>query len=199
VSRLLALTWLLLAVVACTPTRDRNADAASVVDSFIAARQARDLEATMACFVDQPEMRSSLGVGWTGRDAVRAIMAYRLTDTYALSSDVRAVGDRAIWTEHVRRGVAGSPAAVFDEDVEAIVVNGRIASLITYGGGAHPTLAGESVEGPALANLFVPLTTLFLVAGAVLAWPPATGVQQTPAPLSTHLIDGLRDYVARRG
>ena len=33
---------------------------------------------------------------------------------------------------------------------------------------------------------------------AVLAWPASGGVQ-TAYPVSTHLIDGLRDYVARRG
>ena len=152
----------------------------------------------MGWFVEQPEMRSSLGVGWTGRDAVRAIMAYRLTDTYTLIGDVRVVGNRAIWSEQVRRGVAGSPAAVFDEDVEAIVDSGRIVSLETFVGGAHPTLASAPVQRSALADLFVQITTLLLVAGAVLAWPTSSGAQ-TPYPVSTHLIDGLRDYVARRG
>jgi hypothetical protein len=187
---------LLLAGIACVQAPKE--DVSGVVENFIAARDARNLEATMGWFVDQPEMRSSLGVGWTGRDAVRAIMAYRLTDTYTLISDVRVVGNRAVWSEQVRRGVAGSPAAVFDEDVEAIVDRGRIVSLETFVGGSHPTLAAEPVQRSALADLFVPLTTLCLVAGAVLAWPSSGGVQ-TRYPVSTHLIDGLRDYVARRG
>jgi hypothetical protein len=173
-------------------------DVGAVVTSFIAARDARNLEATMAWFVDQPEMRSSLGVGWTGRDAVRAIMAYRLTDTYTLIGDVRVVGNRAIWSERVRRGIAGSPVAVFDEDVEAIVQGGRITSLETFVGGAHPSSGIQPVQRSALTDLFVPLTTLFLVAGAVLAWPASGGVP-TPYPVGTHLIDGLRDYVAIRG
>jgi hypothetical protein len=189
---------LLVACVACVqPTRSE--DAGTVAASFIAARDARNLETTMGWFIDQPEIRSSLGVGWTGRDAVRAIMAYRLTDTYTLISDVRVVGNHAIWSEHVRRSVAGSPAAVFDEDVEAVVNGGRIASLETFVGGAHPTLAGQPVQRVAMADLFVPLTTLFLVAGAVLAWPSSTAAPSTSYPISTHLIDGLRDYVARRG
>src|SRR5712691_6639278 len=188
---------LLLTGVACVqaaPGEDVN----GVIANFIAARDARDLEATMGWFVEQPDMRSSLGVGWTGRDAVRAIMAYRLTHTYTLIGDVRVVGNRAIWSEQVRRGVAGSPAAVFDEDVEAIVDGGRIVSLETFVGGAHPTLAGAPGQRSAIADLFVPITTLLLVAGAVLAWPTSSGAQ-TPYPVSTHLIDGLRDYVARRG
>jgi hypothetical protein len=63
---------------------------------------------------------------------------------------------------------------------------------------AHPTVAAEPVQRSGVADLFVPLTTLFLVAGAVLAWPSASAAE-TSYPVSTHLIDGLRDYVARRG
>ena len=38
----------------------------------------------MDCFGDQPEMRTSLGVSWSGREAVRAVMAYRLNDEYTV-------------------------------------------------------------------------------------------------------------------
>ena len=69
----LLLALLLMACVACVQPTPSD-DVGTVAASFIAARDARSLEATMGWFVDQPEMRSSLGLGWTGRDAVRAIM-----------------------------------------------------------------------------------------------------------------------------
>jgi hypothetical protein len=169
-----------------------------VVEKFLAARQQRDLEATMECFAATPEMRTSLGVGWSGRDAVRAIMSYRLTDTYSVS-DMRVAGHRATWSEHVRRSVAGSPFAVFDEEVEAIVVDGHITSLVTYVGGAHPAAAVEPAPQLSVGtDLLVPFSILVLVATAVMVWPPPVSVQ-TRRVTSGHLLNGLRDYVARRG
>ena len=120
-----ACALVLIGLVGCARIASPDEDAAWVVERFLAARQDRNLDATMDTFGDWPEMRSSLGVGWTGRDAVRAIMAYRLTDAYTVG-DLRVVGNRVVWSEHVRRSVSGSPIANFDEDVEAIVVGGRI-------------------------------------------------------------------------
>src|SRR5262245_43748061 len=112
------LAVLMLCLVGCSMRPTPNEDARLVVAQFLAARAARNLEATMECFVAQPEMRSSLGVGWTGREAVKAIMAYRLTDTYKVG-DLHVNGDRVSWSEHVTRnagapptpGVGRSPAA----------------------------------------------------------------------------------------
>jgi hypothetical protein len=47
-------------------------------------------------------------------------------------------------------------------------------------------------------DLLVPLGVLVLVMAAVMAWPPPAPLQ-TPRVASGHLLDGLRDYVARRG
>lgn len=189
----------LLVLVGCAPTGGPDEEARTVVERFIGARQDRNLEATMDCFGDWPEMRSSLGIGWSGRDAVRAIMAYRLTDAYTVG-EVRGVGNRVVWSEHVRRSVSGSPIASFDEDVEAIVSGGRIHSLVTYVGGAHPTLPAESTAPVSHSvDLLASLAILFLVAAAVLVWPQPT-TRLAPGRASTgHLLAGLRDYVARRG
>jgi hypothetical protein len=189
---------LLVAVVGCARHPNPGEDAAWVVERFLAARQDRNLDATMACFGDWPEMRSSLGVGWSGRDAVRAIMAYRLSDAYTVG-DLRVVGNRAVWSEHVRRSVAGAPIANFDEDVEAIVADGRIDSMVTYVGGSHPApLVEASVPFSVSLDLLAPLCILLLVAAAVLVWPQATPLQPRRAATG-HLLAGLRDYVARRG
>jgi len=176
------------------------AEAGAVVESFLAARAARDLDATMAAFDAVPELRSSQGINWSGRDAVRAIMAYRLLDTYTLG-DRYVVGDTVTWTEHVRRTVAaGSPPANFDEDVEATVVRGRIKSLVTYLGGMRlPEPMTARVTAPATAQapapapnpLVLPLSIALLVL-AVLIW-PRTAAEPRRAP-SGALLDGLRRY-----
>jgi len=187
----------LLAVGGCAWAAEPGADAGGVVQRFIQARGAGNLDATMDCFAESPEMRSSLGVGGTGRDAVRAIMAARLANAYTVG-DLRVEGNQVVWSEHVRRNVWGAPVANFDEDVVATVVGGRISSLVTYVGGAHP----PTVAAPKLVSLstdvLVPLGTLLLVAAAVLAWPQTPPLQ--PRRTTTgHLLAGLRDYVARRG
>src|ERR1700730_12382041 len=168
-----ALAIALLALVGCGRGTNPTDSASLIVDKFLAARDTKNLDATMDCFADQPEMRSSLGVGWTGRDMVRAIMAYRLMDSYTVA-DVHVVGDRVIWTEHVRRSMAGFPNATFDEDVEATVINGRIGSMVTYVGGAHPKLTIDANAQPETStNALLPLSILVLIAAAVMVWPPA--------------------------
>ncbi|HLZ25780.1 MAG TPA: hypothetical protein VKV73_00490 [Chloroflexota bacterium] len=191
-----SLVLVLLVVVGCAKPQNPDEDAGWVVERFIVARQDRNLDATMDCFVDRPEMRSSLGVGWSGRDAVRAIMASRLADTYVVG-DMRAVGNRVVWTEHVLRSVAGAQVANFDEDVEAIVVGGRIGSMVTYVGGAHPQPAEATGQVSVSLDLLAPLGTLLLVAAAVLVWPHAP--LQSRRTASGQLLEGLRAYVARRG
>jgi hypothetical protein len=189
---------LLVVVVGCSQSPPPTEDATAVVNRFLAARETRNLEAVMDCFIDQPEMRSSLGVGWAGRDVIRVIMSYRLLDSYTVS-DIRATGNRVIWSEHVRRGAAGSLTANFDEDVEAFVTGGRIGSMVIYVGGTHPTPPAESSpQLSASANLLLPLSILLLVAGAVMVWPP-TAQLHAPRPANGQLLSGLRDYVARRG
>ena len=107
-SRAVVPALVLLGLVACARTSDVDPDktAQAVVERFLVARQDRNLDATMACFAEWPEMRSSLGVGWSGPEAVRAIMAYRMSDSYTVR-DLRAVGNRVIWTEHVHRISSG--------------------------------------------------------------------------------------------
>src|SRR5512132_3724937 len=92
----------LVAIVGCARPPNPDEDAGWVVEKFLAARQDRNLDATMECFGESPEMRSSLGVGWSGREAVRAIMAYRLTDAYTVG-ELRVIGNHVVWSEHVRR------------------------------------------------------------------------------------------------
>jgi hypothetical protein len=188
---------ILLVIIGCARPPNPDEDAGWVVERFIVARQDRNLDATMDCFADWPEMRSSLGVGWSGRDAVRAIMAYRLADAYTVG-DLRVVGNRVIWSEHVRRSVSGSPTANFDEDVEATVVGGRIGSMVTYVGGAHPQPTEMTGQFSVSLDLLAPLGTLLLVAAAVLVWPQAAPMQPRRTA-SGQLLAGLRDYVARRG
>jgi hypothetical protein len=189
---------LLLLVVGCARPAGQEEDAGWVVEKFLVARQDRNLDATMDCFGDWPEMRSSLGVGWSGREAVRAIMAYRLTDAYTVG-ELRVEGNRVVWSEHVRRTVSGSPTASFDEDVEAIVVGGRIGSLITYVGGSHPTMPVPASQPFSVSlDLLVPLSILLLVTAAVMVWPQTTPLRPRRAP-NGQLLAGLRDYVARRG
>jgi hypothetical protein len=204
-TRTRCLIWLglglaLLTSVACGTTQSvaQSDDPRAVVDRFLAAREGKNLDAAMDCFGDQPEMRSSLGVGWTGRDVVRAIMSYRLLDTYTVG-DRTVYGNRVIWSEHVRRGVAGSLSANFDEDVEAVVGGGHILSLVVYVGGTHPPLPTELSPAPSPStSLLVPISILLLVAGAVLIWPPSTPLA-APRPANGHLLSGLREYVDRRG
>jgi hypothetical protein len=124
-------------------------------------------------------------------------MAYRLTDAYTVG-DLRVTGNRVVWSEHVRRSVSGSPIANFDEDVEAIVVGGRIGSMVTYVGGSHPQPVEATGQFSVSLDLLAPLGTLLLVAAAVLVWPQATPMQPRRAA-SGQLLAGLRDYVARRG
>ena len=181
-------------------------DARLVVAQFLAAREARNLEAMMDCFAEQPELHSSLGVGWTGREAVRTIIAYRLNDAYVVG-DLHVRGNRVAWAEHVTRapdgtrqitGAASGPA-VYDQEVEAVVVGGRIVSLITYLGGARPaidTVAADVVSPP--GDLLVPLSVLVLVATSVLVWPSADRIRPA-VPKTGHLMSGLQEYVARRG
>jgi hypothetical protein len=194
----LALALALLAVVGCSPSPPQTEDALAVVTRFLAARETKNLEAVMDCFVDQPEMRSGGATAWAGRDVIRVIMSYRLLDSYTVS-DLHATGNRVIWSEHVRRGAAGALTATFDEDVEAIVTNGRIGSMVVYVGGTHPAPPAEA--SPQLstgANLLLPLSILLLVAGAVMVWPPSAPLP-APRPANGQLLSGLRDYVARRG
>ena len=186
---------LLLGLAGCARAAD-DTDPAWVAEKFIAARQSRDLSATMDCFVEQPELRSSVGVGWTGRDAVRTIMASRLGDTFTVGQ-VRVAGDHVTWSEHVRRG-GGAVGTIFDQEVEAIVVGDHIARLETFVAGTHP-VAAESVPVAFNADLLVPLGVLLLVALAVLVWPPPR-----PAPggwpgQHGYLLSGLREYMQRRG
>jgi hypothetical protein len=196
------MTWaagavLFLVLVGCARPANFDGETSGVVERFISARQDRNLDATMDCFADSPEMRSSLGVGWSGRDAVRAIMSSRLTDAYTVG-DLRVAGNRVVWTEHVRSTVPGSPMASFDEDVEATVVGGRINSMVTYVGGSPPPQVVATNQFPVSLDLLAPLGTLLLVAAAVLVWPQATPLQPRRAATG-HLLQGLRDYVARRG
>ena len=174
-----------------------NIGPVATVEQFLAARQARNLDAAMEYFVDQPELRTSLGVSWAGRDAVRAIMAYRLADDYTVD-EVHGAGNRVTWTEHVRRSVAGAQPVVFDEDVEALLVGGRIASLVTYVGGSHPPpLSPTTSQVSPRTNLLVLLSVLVLVAGAVLVWPPPAEEPMRRVG-DGRLLAGLREYVARR-
>ena len=193
---------LLLIAMACG-ARDTSAPEAStsaVVEAFLAARSARNLDATMDAFGQQPELRSSQGIYWSGRDAVRAIMVYRLQDTYTVS-DRKTVGNRVTWTEHVARPIAfGAPPANFDEDVEATVVDGRIASLVTSLGGARALQLKETVPAPAevplSTQLLAPLSIVLIVL-AILVWPPREAAPPRPSQTG-HLLRGLRAYVDRR-
>jgi hypothetical protein len=199
----LVLALVVLALTGCVGRAAPNEDARLVVAQFLAARQSRNLEATMECFVANPEMRSSQGVGWTGREAVKAVMAYRLTDTYVVG-ELHVHGDRVSWSQHVTR-TTGSPPTPgagragptnFDEEVEALVVGGRIASLTTYAGGARPEAQVLSAGTPT-TDLLVPLSVLVLVAAAVLVWPSGAALR---VDRGEHvLMNGLREYVARRG
>jgi hypothetical protein len=198
------MTWLLLGLVlvlsavGCGQAAGPNQEAAATVQKFLTARQARSLDDTMDCFGDQPEMRTSMGVSWSGREAVRAVMAYRLNDEYSVSK-VEVVGNHATWTEHVFRRVVGAPAAFFDEDVDAIVVGGRIASMMTSIGGAQSTAgSGRSAPVSASTDVVVPLTIMLLVAAAVLVWPSCQPRSATRTA-NGQLLAGLREYVARRG
>ena len=135
---------------------------------------------------------------------MRTIISGRLTDNY-LVTDVLVSGDRVSWSERVTRntgapptpGAGRTPPTVFDQEVEVVVVDGRIARLTMFAAGARPTASG-AVSGWASPgrDLLVPLSVLVLVAAAVLVWPTA------PLPEREHqgqLIRGLREYVARRG
>ena len=201
----------LLAVVlaGCSSARTtvtNSDDPRLVVAQFLAAREARNLEDMMDCFAEQPELHSSLGVGWTGREAVRTIIAYRLNDAFIVG-DLRVRGNRVAWAEHVTRapdgtrqitGTAAGPS-VYDQEVEAVVVGGRIVSLITYLGGARPALDTVAADvGSPPGDLLVPLTVLVLVAASVLVWPSADRVRP-PVSRTGHLMSGLQEYVARRG
>lgn len=188
---------LVLAAVGCGQVAAPNQEATATVEKFLAARQARSLDDTMDCFGDQPEMRTSLGVSWSGREAVRAVMAYRLNDEYTVDK-VEVVGNHATWSEHVFRRVVGAPAAFFDEDVDAIVVGGRIASMMTSIGGAQSNAGRRSAPMAASTDIMVPLTIMLLVAAAVLVWPSSPPQRQTRTP-NGQLLAGLREYVARRG
>jgi uncharacterized protein (TIGR02246 family) len=196
----LVLGLLLVATIGCAQSGPADQDAQQVVDRFLAARESHDLDETMASFADQPQMRTSLGISWSGREAVKAIMAYRLSDEYTVAN-VRVVGDRATWSEHVRRAVIGSPAANFDEDVEAVVVGGRISSMVTYVGGAHSSAVELEAPTPLATsgNVLVPLSVLLLVMAAVMVWPSAEPLPAQRTPNGHVLLDGLREYVARRG
>jgi hypothetical protein len=150
-------------------------------------------------------MRSNGGVGWTGREAVKAIMAYRLSDTYKVSN-LQVNGDRVTWSEHVTRNAGAPPtpgagrtsAAVFDEEVEAIVSGGRISLLVTIVGGRPGAFDGQQLGVGSSTDLLVPLCVLVLVAAAVLIWPAAPG-WRAPVRAQGQLMSGLREYVARRG
>jgi hypothetical protein len=158
----------------------------------------RNLDAMMDTLGERPEIRTSLGVGWTGREAARAIMAYRLSDSYTVG-DLYVAGNRATWTEQVRRSVAGSPVSTFEEDVEAVVDGGRIASLATFVGGARAAPAVEPVaQLSPNVDLLAPLSILLFMA-AVMVWPPSETSLDARRVASGHLLNGLRDYVARRG
>jgi limonene-1,2-epoxide hydrolase len=198
------LTWLVLGLVmvgamGCAPAPAPNQEAAATVQKFLAARQARSLDDTMDCFGDQPLMRTNLGVSWAGREAVRAVMAYRINDEYTVSK-VEVVGNHATWSEHVFRRVVGAPAAFFDEDVDAVVVGGRIASIMTFIAGAAKPNAVLTRPAPlsTSTDLVVPLGIMLLVAAAVLVWPSGQPPRSTRAT-DGQLLAGLREYVARRG
>jgi hypothetical protein len=189
-----------ITVSACRPLGQSGGNPTAVVQRFLAAREARNLDATMDCFASEPEMRTTLGVTWVGRDAVRALMAYRLADSYAVG-ELQVTGNKASWTEHVRRAVSGSQPAAFDQDVEATVVDDRITSLATYNRGSRPT-AQASLETSAQpirgADLLVPAATLLLIGAMVLLWPTRPRLEVRARPQG-QLLAGLREYVARRG
>src|SRR5919108_57090 len=170
-------------------------EAGRVVEAFLAARAARDLDATMANFDEAPELRSSQGINWSGRDAVRAIMAYRLLDTYTVG-ERQVSGNKVTWREHVRRTIAsGAPPANFDEDVEATVVAGRITSLVTYLGGMRAQEPSPALAEPTspLAPLLVPLSIGLLVL-AVIIWPWPDSTEAAPRPRGNQLLSGLQRY-----
>jgi hypothetical protein len=194
-----ALTVQLLILVGCAQTA-AGPDATPTVERFLAARQARNLDAAMACFADQPQLRSSVGVNSIGRDAVRAVIAARITDSYTIDN-LRASGERVTWSQHVRRNTLGTqaPPATFDEEIEAVVRDDHIASMVTYANGAHPSPAAEtSTRFWVSSDLLVPLGVLVLVAAAVLVGTSTAPVQTKRAP-TLAMLDGLRNYVARRG
>jgi hypothetical protein len=176
-------------------------DAGTVVETFLAARAARDLDATMATFDDVPEIHSSRGINWSGRDAVRAIMAYRLLDSYSVG-ERHVSGNIVTWTEHVRRALtSGGPPANFDEDVEATVGGGHIKRLVTSLGAvraAGQPLAEGIAPSPTPAERTSPVTPLVvplsigLLILAVLVWPWSENeVRRVP---SGRLLVGLRRY-----
>jgi len=192
-----AVTLVLLGLVGCAQAAAVQ-DPRPTVERFLAARQARNLDATMACFADQPRLSSSIGMSAVGRDAVRAIMAARITDTYVVDN-LRVTGERVSWSQHVRRTAMGSPPTTFDEEIEAVVHDGRISSMVTITGGVQPSTATDSAAQLWVgANMLVSLSVLALVAAAVLIGTSASPIHAKWAPTG-HLIDGLRDYVARRG
>jgi len=184
-----------LAATACAPPQLTSSDdAARVVEDFIAAREARDLDATMASFGDSPELRSSQGVNWSGRDAVRAIMAYRLQDTYTLG-DRHVSGDTVTWAEHVRRTVSGAtPPANFDEEVEATVVGGHIQRLVTYLGGRRgASAAAASGEPITLSVPWVLPLSLGLLLFAAVVWPRSQS-RLPPRQSNGQMLLALRRY-----
>ena len=109
-----AVTLVLLGLVGCAQAAAVQ-DPRPTVERFLAARQARNLDATMACFAEQPRLSSNIGMSAVGRDAVRAIMAARITDTYVVDN-LRVTGERVTWSQHVRRTAMGSPPTTFDEE-----------------------------------------------------------------------------------
>lgn len=190
---------LVLGLAGCAPGQASGtagtSDAGAVVEAFLAARAQRDLDATMASFDPVPELRSGRGINWPGRDAVRAIMAYRIMDTYTVG-ERHVSGDTVSWSEHVRRTVAaGGPPTTFDEDVTATVSGGHIKILVTSLGGPRVEPTVDVPAQPAsrpVTPLLLPLSLALLIL-AVLVWPWGAGTAPRRVP-SGHLLVGLQRY-----
>ncbi len=177
----------------CAPYGTSAEETRSVVDAYLAAQQARDLDRMMDLFADDASISTSQGGTWTGRDEIRAVLTNRVRSSFDVTTQ-RVEGTRGVWTQRVTRRVAGTPSTTAHEQAQATIERGKIARMLIEVGDAPSTQpTALAVSGPLETATG---SGVLFIAGLWL-W---TLRRERPLGSTAHgqMIQGLAAYVERR-
>jgi hypothetical protein len=119
-------------LVACQSTTPEPIDPTTVVDEYIAAINAHDVEKALQ-FVAEDAVYSPEGNQIKGKEEIRQFIEDNLAQLVSVErvGEYKVDGERVSWTEHglfKNPFPGGTPIGVVT-DLEAIVQNGKIVSL----------------------------------------------------------------------
>jgi hypothetical protein len=172
-----------------------SSDPGSVVAAFELARNRGDVDAALAFFANDATIRQRTTV-FTGRDEIRRFLeGLTSRGRYPAISNRRIEGSRVLWGERT----AGTNQNLPETSVEAVVVEGKIRSIVYQGGPITARVQAAVDTRGQLPALFGTASVAMLLLGSVLvASTRFNRRRRIASSLQGQLMDDLRGWHTAR-